>query len=189
MKKSTKFIIALLVTVGALAITYRVVNQAPSKDLAADAQMQEIITSGGCLQCHSGSPDLPFYANWPVASGMVQKDVTQGYRAFDMTEMAEALKAGKPVGKVALAKVEKVIMDGTMPKHAYYMVHWGSSVTDAKKEMAMAWVKQHRLAMNRYVPSQILFLWICVKSSWEICSIMTLAFRPITPFHVLRVTD
>ena len=44
MKKSTKFIIALLVTVGALAITYRVVNQAPSKDLAADAQMQEIIT-------------------------------------------------------------------------------------------------------------------------------------------------
>ena len=37
MKKSTKFIIALLVTVGALAITYRVVNQAPSKDLAADA--------------------------------------------------------------------------------------------------------------------------------------------------------
>lgn len=46
MKKSTKFIIALLVTVGALAITYRVVNQAPSKDLAADAQMQEIITSG-----------------------------------------------------------------------------------------------------------------------------------------------
>ena len=31
MKKSTKFIIALLVTVGALAITYRVVNQAPSK--------------------------------------------------------------------------------------------------------------------------------------------------------------
>ena len=91
------------------------------------SQMQEIITSGGCLQCHSGSPDLPFYANWPVASGMVQKDVTQGYRAFDMTEMAEALKAGKPVGKVALAKVEKVIMDGTMPKHAYYMVHWGSS--------------------------------------------------------------
>lgn len=77
------------------------------EDLAADAQMQEIITSGGCLQCHSGSPDLPFYANWPVASGMVQKDVTQGYRAFDMTEMAEALKAGKPVGKVALAKVEK----------------------------------------------------------------------------------
>ena len=97
MKKSTKFIIALLVTVGALAITYRVVNQAPSKELAADAQMQEIITSGGCLQCHSGSPDLPFYASWPVAGGMVQKDVEQGYRAFDITEMAEAFISSVPL--------------------------------------------------------------------------------------------
>lgn len=146
MKKGTKLIIALLVVVCLLAVTYRVVNRAPSKELAADAQMQEIINSGGCLQCHSSTPDLPFYANWPVASGMVRQDVEQGYRAFDMTEMAESLKAGKPVGKVALAKVEKVIMDGTMPKHAYYMVHWGASITDAKKEMAMAWAKQHRLA-------------------------------------------
>ena len=93
-------------------------------------------------------------------------------------------------------------MDGTMPKHAYYMVHWGSSVTDAKKEMAMAWVKQHRLAhyanglaaaefANEPIASHRRF-YSCgyaVKSSWEICSIMTLAFRLITPFHVLRVTD
>ena len=145
MKKSTKLIIALLVAVGFLAITYCVVNRAPSQELTADAQMQEIITSGGCLRCHSSNPDLPFYANWPVANGMIMKDVTAGYRTFDMTEMAEALKAGKSVGKVALAKVEKVMMDGRMPLHQYYMVHWGST-TDAKKEMALAWVKQHRLA-------------------------------------------
>lgn len=146
MKKSTKLIIALLVAVGFLAITYCVVNRAPSQELTADAQMQEIITSGGCLRCHSSNPDLPFYANWPVANGMIMKDVTAGYRIFDMTEMAEALKAGKSVGKVALAKVEKVMMDGRMPLHQYYMVHWGSATTDAKKEMALAWVKQHRLA-------------------------------------------
>lgn len=117
MKKSTKLIIALLVTVGFLAVTYCVVNRAPSQELTADVQMQEIITSGGCLRCHSSNPDLPFYANWPVANGMIMKDVTAGYRTFDMTEMAEALKAGKSVGKVALAKVEKVMMDGRMPLH------------------------------------------------------------------------
>ena len=146
MKKSTKLIIASLVVVGFLAVTYWVVNRAPSQELTADVQMQEIITSGGCLRCHSSNPDLPFYANWPVANGMIMKDVTAGYRTFDMTEMAEALKAGKSVGKVALAKVEKVMMDGRMPLHQYYMVHWGSTTTDAKKEMALAWVKQHRLA-------------------------------------------
>ena len=146
MKRSTKIIIALLVVAGGLFATYRLVNRAPSAELTADAQMQEIVMSGGCLQCHSDNPELPFYASWPVAGGMVQSDVTKGYRAFDMTEMAEALKAGKPVGKVALAKVEKVIMDGSMPMHPYSLVHWGASTTDAKKEMALAWVKQHRLA-------------------------------------------
>lgn len=146
MKKSTKIIVALLVVAILLGITYRVVNRAPSSELTADAQMQEIMASGGCLRCHSANPDLPFYANWPVAGGIIQKDVANGFRAFDMTEMAEALKAGKPVGKVALAKVEKVMMDGKMPLHQYYMVHWGSSTTDAKKEQTLAWAKQHRLA-------------------------------------------
>ena len=74
MKKSTKLIIALLVVVGFLAVTYCVVNRAPSQELTADAQMQEIITSGGCLRCHSSNPDLPFYANWPVANGMIMKE-------------------------------------------------------------------------------------------------------------------
>lgn len=145
MKKSTKLMIALLVVVGLLVVTYRVVNRAPSADLSADAQMQEIMTSGSCLQCHSPSSKLPFYANWPIAGDFVHKDVTNGYRAFDMTEMAAALEAGKPVGKVALAKVEKVMMDGTMPMHPYYMVHWGATTTNAKKEQTLAWVKQHRL--------------------------------------------
>lgn len=146
MKKSTKIVIALLVVAGGVFAAYRIANSAPSADLAADAQMQEIVMSGGCLQCHTANADLPFYASWPVAGGMVQSDVKHGYRAFDMTEMAEALKAGMPVGKVALAKVEKVMMDGTMPMHPYSLVHWGASTTDAKKEMALAWVKQHRLA-------------------------------------------
>lgn len=145
MKKSTKLIIALLVVVGFLAITYRIANQAPSAELTADAQMQEIITSGGCLSCHSSQPILPFYAEMPIVGSIVQADVDKGYRAFDMDEMVEALKNGQPVGRVALAKVEKVIMDGTMPMHSYYMVHWGSTTTDAKKEQALAWTKQHRL--------------------------------------------
>lgn len=146
MKKSTKLMIALLSVVGLLIVTYWVANRAPSQELTADAQMQEIITSGGCLSCHSSNPQLPFYAAMPIADKMVFNDVTEGYRTFDMSEMTEALKQGLPVGKVALAKVEKVLMDKTMPKHAYFMMHWGATTTDAKKECALAWVKQHRLA-------------------------------------------
>lgn len=41
-----------------------------------------------------------------------------------MTRMAADLKAGNPVDQVALAKVEKVILDGKMPQPKYYLVHW-----------------------------------------------------------------
>ena len=146
MKKSTKVLIALLVVVTALVVTYCIVSRAPSADLTADAQVKEIIASGGCLSCHSSSSDLPFYASFPVVGKMVHKDVADGYRSFDMTEMVKALEAGKPVGKVALAKMEKVIQDGRMPMHKYYMVHWRAVPSNTKKAMVLSWVKQHRLA-------------------------------------------
>lgn len=145
MKKTTKLIVALLVVIVALAVTYRLVNKAPSAELAADAQMQEIIEASGCLRCHTSTPDLPFYASMPVAGKIVMEDVSKAYRAFDMTQMAEDLKAGRPVNKVDLAKVEKVILDGKMPMAKYYLVHWGSSMTDAKKELALNWAKNHRM--------------------------------------------
>ena len=107
MKKSTKLAIALLVVIVLLTVTYRVANKAPSQELTADAQMQEIITSGGCLRCHSANSDLPFYASWPVAGNIVMKDVAEGHRTFDMAEMVEALKAGKPVVKLLWLKWRK----------------------------------------------------------------------------------
>ena len=63
MKKSTKLIVALLVVVAALAVTYRLMHRVPSADLEANAQMQQIITDAGCLRCHTSTPDLPFYAS------------------------------------------------------------------------------------------------------------------------------
>ena len=44
MKKSTKLMVALLVIVAALAVTYRLMNRVPSADLEANAQMQQILS-------------------------------------------------------------------------------------------------------------------------------------------------
>ena len=136
MKKSTKLIVALLVVVAALAVTYRLMHRVPSADLEANAQMQQIITDAGCLRCHTSTPDLPFYASMPVAGKIVMEDVSKAYRAFDMTQM-----------EADLAKIEKVILDGKMPQAKYYLVHWGASFNDAKKEVALNWVKSHRMGM------------------------------------------
>lgn len=125
MKKSTKLIVALLVVVAALAVTYRLMHRVPSADLEANAQMQQIITDAGCLRCHTSTPDLPFYASMPVAGKIVMEDVSKAYRAFDMTQMEADLEAGQPLNPADLAKIEKVILDGKMPQAKYYLVHWG----------------------------------------------------------------
>ena len=147
MKKSTKLIVALLVVIAALAVTYRLMHRTPSSELEANAQMQQLITDAGCLRCHTSTPELPFYASMPVAGKIVMEDVGSAYRAFDMTQMAEDIEAGRPVNPVDLAKVEKVILDGKLPQAKFYLVLWGASFNDSKKEVALGWLKNHRMGL------------------------------------------
>lgn len=152
MKKGSKIILSVLVVIIVLCVIYRLVNKAPSADLESNAQMEEIVESSGCMSCHSANPKLPFYADFPVAGKLVQEDVRLGYRSFDMTPMMEALKKGEKISEVDLAKVEKVIADGTMPMAKYYLVHWGASLTSTEKQMALDWIKSQRAA---YYPNPL----------------------------------
>lgn len=144
MKK--KLLLVAVVLVAAGAVTYRLVNQPPSSDLPANEQMYQLLADAGCMACHTADPKLPFYASFPLAGNLVREDVRLGYRAFDIAPMMEAIKAGKSVNEVDLAKVEKVIQDGTMPMAKYYLVHWGASVTDAEKTIALNWIRDQRAA-------------------------------------------
>ena len=83
----------------------------------------------------------------PVAGKIVMKDIDSGYRTFDIEPFMEALAAGGEVSPVDLAKIEKVVQDGRMPMPKYYLVHWGSSITDAKKAVILSWVRDRRTAM------------------------------------------
>lgn len=144
MKKSSKIIVGAAVVVAGLAITYRAVNQAPDASLPANEQMTQMLNDGGCVFCHTESPTLPFYANFPVAKSLIAKHVEEGYKSFDIAPMMEAIAKGEAVNEVDLAKVEKCILDGTMPLHSYAMVHWGSSLTSTKTDRSLGWIKLHR---------------------------------------------
>lgn len=142
MKKKI-ILVALLIAAGAVTV-YRLVNQAPSESLAANERMLAILTDGGCMECHSATPKLPFYANFPVAGKLVKEDIEKGYREFDVEPMMTALKNGEKISEVDLAKVEKVIKDETMPLAKYYLIHWGSSMTAKKAEISLDWIKNYR---------------------------------------------
>ena len=137
-------IIAAVLLVAILGGVYWIVDRVPSADGGKNVQMAEFIAGAGCLDCHTVAPKLPFYVSLPLAGDLVKKDVADGYRVFDIEPMYEAVKSGAKVGEVELAKVEKVVMDGTMPLAKYYMVHWEAYINSKEKAVAVDWIKECR---------------------------------------------
>ncbi len=143
MKKSTVVILLLSVVVAVTTI-YTVVNRPPAATLSLGEQTLEILQEGGCLACHSSDAELPFYANLPVAGDLVKKDISEGYRAYDITPLMSALSNGEKPNPVDVAKVEKVALDKRMPMAKYYLMHWGSQMTSAKRDVIAAWAREYR---------------------------------------------
>ena len=148
MKKIVKWCaVGLLAAAAVMTVVYRAVNRVPSSDLPQNEQVYQIFTAGGCLSCHSADPELPFYAKMPLAGDIVMADIDSGYRAFDMSKFMDAVKIGSDVNPIDLAKVEKVVLDDRMPMPKYYLVHWGSSLTKAERDIVLDWVHGVRTSM------------------------------------------
>ena len=148
-QKRGQFLIGVVMLLIACGwVTYRVMtaNSTPSKELAPDARIVAILENGGCISCHSANPELPFYANIPVAGDMVKADIEEGYRAFDIEDIVAKLKDGGFPNPVDVAKIEKVALDKRMPMAKYYLVHWGSQMTDKKAAMIAEWARDYRTA-------------------------------------------
>ena len=103
MKKSSKILLAAVVAIAALAVIYRAVNTAPSADMAAGEQLLQILDDGGCAECHTANPEMPFYANWPVAKSLIGKHIEEGYAVFDITPFEDALRNGTAPSEVESA--------------------------------------------------------------------------------------
>ncbi|MBQ2113182.1 MAG: heme-binding domain-containing protein [Bacteroidales bacterium] len=148
MKKTVRLLTALLLVAAAvMVVVYRAVNRVPSADLPQYERVYRIFEDGGCLSCHSADPKVPFYANVPVAGKIVMKDIDSGYRAYDMRPFMESLKEDGEFSAVDLAKIEKVVLDDRMPMPKYYLVHWGSSLTSAKRDIVLDWIRNERIEM------------------------------------------
>ncbi len=118
-------------------------NKVPSME-----KFQEVsdIVLDKCMACHSRNYDLPFYAKIPGIRQIIEQDYRDGLRAMDLNqELVEAAK-DRPVGEVAVAKMEWVVLNDTMPPAKFTVVHWGSRLTDKDKETILHWAKTTRAA-------------------------------------------
>ncbi|MBP3612403.1 MAG: heme-binding domain-containing protein [Rikenellaceae bacterium] len=143
MKKSKLLILALVLAVVLVAV-YRISNRPPSAEYTPEARVAAILVQGGCLDCHTKDAEPPFYADFPIVGKVVRQDIDSGFRAFDIAPLYEALVAGQLPRPVDVAKVEKVALDKRMPEPKYYLVHWGSQMTDAKRDIIVEWARKYR---------------------------------------------
>ena len=145
MKKKLLFL-ALVLVVIALAI-FRISDRVPSADYPLEKRVAAIFVKGGCLDCHSAEPELPGYVKLPVVGKMMKKDIDEGYRSFDMEPLWKTFESGEgSFNPVDMAKIEKVAIDKRMPMAKYYLVHWGSRMTNAKRDVILEWVAAYRAA-------------------------------------------
>ena len=144
--KIRRLLILALTLVAVLLAVWRISNRVPSSEYSEQARVAALFIKGGCLDCHTAEPNVPFYAKVPVAGDIVMQDIVAGYRAFDIAPLMEALELGYSPSPVDVAKVEKVALDKSMPMAKYYLVHWGSYMTDAKRDIILEWAKNYRTA-------------------------------------------
>ena len=125
---------------------YAYLNRPPAEDLSRTERVLQILDKGGCLDCHSAEPDLPFYFKMPVADKIMQQDIDSGFRAFDIEPLMNALAENERPSMVDVAKVEQVAIEKRMPMAKYYLVHWGSQMTSAKRDIIVGWARDEREA-------------------------------------------
>lgn len=102
-----------------------------------------------CANCHTAEPVMPFYASFPVASTLVREDMTLGRRYFDIVEGLFPEK-GAPPTEPALAMIEHVVQEGSMPPGRYLALHWDGSLSAEEKTTLVAWV--HRTRAEHHAP-------------------------------------
>lgn len=137
--------IGALLIAAVLVVVYRL-QLTPAEAETPDARIAAILDQGGCLSCHQQGAEQPFYASLPIVGDIVKEDIEKGYHTYDIMPLYTALKSGDKLSAVDVAKVEKVIMDGSMPAAKYYLMHWGSQSTEAKGSIVEAWAYDFRKA-------------------------------------------
>lgn len=117
-----------------------------------DYQAMKVLADKGCGYCHTPNSEMPFYSEMPVAKQIMEADVKVAMRHFDMTNLFDDVKQNDPVSEVALARLEKVLYDDSMPPAIYLTMHWSASMSKDEKHTLLKWIREKRAERHAQSP-------------------------------------
>ncbi len=147
MKRRAWLVILVLVLLGLAFPLINLVVPVPVRDsfrnlptASATEAAAKAILEAKCVMCHMEDPGLPFYANFPIASSLIRRHVTDGTAIWDAQRLLEKHGADE----VAMSKLEQTVELGTMPILPYLAMHWNSMLSKAEQQTLIAWVHEVR---------------------------------------------
>ncbi len=150
--KKALWIVGVLVVLGlALAVSNLLVG-APKGTALTQAQLRDAQTvkvahvlEESCASCHVPGVKPPYYASWPVAKTIIQRDMKEGLQEFDLAAGFAPAATG-PVPEPIVARIEREVADGEMPPATYVALHWNAGLGFDEKETLRAWAREQRAA-------------------------------------------
>jgi len=150
--KKASWIVAVIVVLGlALPVSNLIVGTPHDTALtltqAKDAQTAQVahLLEQSCSSCHVPGVKPPFYAALPVAKTIIERDMKDGLRDFDLAR-GIAKASGGPVAEPVLAKIEHVVSEGDMPPAPYVALHWNAAIGAGRREAVLTWIQDERAA-------------------------------------------
>jgi len=142
------FIFILIILALVFPITNLLVGVPPNRlsdfnSEDGDLNKAAAIMAMKCVNCHTSDYKLPFYASFPIAKGMIEKDIQEGTEYLDLIETIHG-KGKEPVSEVVLAKIEQTTSEGSMPPGKYLLLHWNGGLSQEENDVLYAWINQTR---------------------------------------------
>lgn len=121
------------------AIHFAPINESYQKDVKP-------IFMRSCFNCHSQSPELPWYHVLPIAKGLIESDMTEAKEHLDFSHGFPFQGHGAP--KEDLEAIADAVRDDSMPPLRYRLMHWGSSLSQEDRAVVLAWVEKSLKAIS-----------------------------------------
>jgi cytochrome c peroxidase len=130
----------VLVSIGVLSVPADAAVS-PARNFSKKFKIVLTVVQEKCMACHTRNFNLPFYSRIPGIKEIIEKDYRDGLRALNLTgEFAFNKPLPGTISEAALAKMEWVIQNDTMPPAKFAVVHWGSRLKDGEKKTILEWV-------------------------------------------------
>ncbi len=154
MKKGTKVIIGIMLTVTVALITFRAIDHEPVNTLPLDKKVEAIVGNSGCNICHSRGQKLPWYSEVPLLNWKLKKDMKKGLEAADLSDLYKFDKltqtfkdssallppfADREEVLRKLSGIDQVLDNHSMPPMSFTILRPGSAINAKEREIMLQW--------------------------------------------------